>query len=341
MKKLDDYLRLESSARWHLSRDDAGRPVVVTLSKSHLTIVSRSDQPLAHWSFQALRQINPGQMPAIFTPDSQNGGETIELFDQQFAEMLQRMLAKGQKQESPQKASWSLPIYGFLLMMSLLAGIYYFSAPIAAGLAGFVSSSERDFIGERTFALVDELLGERCRTINGDRILVKLAGTILNGEAEIRVVRSHHQITAHLPSSILVITDSLLREHDQFAIIGGFLLEEKLRSQQTDSVASLFRQMGLLAAARFFLHRKLDESDLEIFVTSQIFNNKRPVDRDELIVSFKNAGLSILPFAQANNLTEVIAASRGRRGSSQFTPPVSDQEWLDLQNLCFKSYEEG
>lgn len=336
MKKLEEYLRLESHAWWRVSMEDAGQPVVVTLSKNHLTIVSKYDQPLAHWSLHAIRQVNPGELPATFTPDVHDGGETIEINNAEIVDILCEQLTSDRDEiQNQSSATWSLPVYVLVLLAALTGAIYYFSAPIAASLAGYISASERSLIGERTFVHVHQTVGERCRTMVDDRVLAKLGDKMFGGDAEIRVIHSEHKITAHLPGEILIVSDALLHDHDQFPVIGGYLLEENLRRYQMDSVATLFRTVGLLSTVRFILQGQLNESDLAAFAEMQIFKEKMPVDPDHLVQSFQSIGLPILPYAYARGLTELTTSRH--RNNVIAAPLLRDREWLDLQNICLNS----
>lgn len=336
MKKLEQYLRLESRAWWRVSMEDAGQPVVVTLSKNHLTIVSKYDQPLGHWSLHAIRQVNPGELPAIFTPDVHDGGETIEIDNSEIVDILCEQLASdGDEIHNESSATWSLPLYVLVLLAAFTGTIYYFSAPLAASLAGYISASERSLIGERAFIHVNQVVGERCRTMADDRVLAKLGDKMFGGATEIRVIHSDHKITAHLPGELLIVSDALLHDYDQFPVVGGYLLEENLRRYQMDSVATLFRTVGLLSTVRFILQGQLNESDLATFAELQIFKEKVPVDPDHLVQSFKAIGLPILPYAYARGLTELTTSRH--RNDAIAAPLLHDREWLDLQNICLNS----
>ncbi len=333
MKQISDFQRLETHGIWRESKGDPGRSVVVQLSARHLTIVSKDNQPLAHWSLDAVRHLNPGGLPAVFTPDD-HAGESVEMSDSDVIGLLCDQLGPGMKNgTSPPRTSWAVRLYVLAFLTAVGAGIFVFSGEIAGELAGLIPAAQRLETGERAFSFLTEMTGGRCRTAAGDRALAKLESRLFPGGATVRVVRGDAAMTTHLPGGILAVSDALLNEHDRIAVTAGYLLEENLRAVRSDPMAVLFRAAGLRAAALFALRGRLDDSDLREFTESQVLSGRTPVEPEALLEAFGTAGLSSSPFALATGSNGRLLELDPYRGRA-FQPPLSDREWFDLRNIC-------
>ena len=336
MKKLSDYQRLETHGIWRESRGDPGRSVVVKLSVRHLTIVSKDSRPLAHWSLDAVRHLNPGRRPAVFTPDD-NADESVEISDSHVIGLLRNQLSPDTVEPDRQTpVSWGPKITILTLLAAFCGGVYLFSGQIAGGMSGLIPAAQRLEIGERVFSHLTDLTGERCRSTAAGRALKKLESRFFDSGSTVRVVRHDMQLTAHLPGGILVVSDGLFSRHDRFAVFGGYLLEENLRSAQSDPMAVLLRAAGLRAAAAFALRGRSDGLPLREYAEAQISQTKTPVDPEKLLDSFRAAGIPSTPYAQATGSGGPLVALDPYKRTA-VSPPLSDREWLDLRSVCLGS----
>ncbi|MDA0961937.1 MAG: hypothetical protein O2898_03345, partial [Proteobacteria bacterium] len=78
MTALKKYQRLEATGLWRPAPGEQRREVIVSVGDATLVITDTKDQPLAHWSLAAIERQNPGERPAIYSPDG-DPGETLEL----------------------------------------------------------------------------------------------------------------------------------------------------------------------------------------------------------------------------------------------------------------------
>ena len=78
MTALHEYQRLEARGLWRESAEAQRREVVVSLGDATLILTDASDRPLAHWSLAAVERLNPGETPALYSPDGLED-EVLEL----------------------------------------------------------------------------------------------------------------------------------------------------------------------------------------------------------------------------------------------------------------------
>ena len=85
MTALTKYQRLECVGLWRLTASAQLREVVVGLRDTTLVLADpRSEMALSHWSLPSVERVNPGEMPALFTPgrlDDGSPSETVEIDD--------------------------------------------------------------------------------------------------------------------------------------------------------------------------------------------------------------------------------------------------------------------
>jgi hypothetical protein len=75
MTALTKYQRLECVGLWRLTATAQLREVVVGLRDTTLVLADpRSEMALSHWSLPSVERVNPGEMPALFTPGRLDDG---------------------------------------------------------------------------------------------------------------------------------------------------------------------------------------------------------------------------------------------------------------------------
>ena len=93
MTALTKYQRLECVGLWRLTASAQLREVVVNLRDTTLVLADpRNEMALSHWSLPSVERVNPGEMPALFTPGRLEDGtpnETVEIDDGQMIAALE------------------------------------------------------------------------------------------------------------------------------------------------------------------------------------------------------------------------------------------------------------
>ena len=78
MTALKQYARLESIGVWRDGPEARRRDVFVSFGDSSLVISDKADMPITHWSLAAVRRVNAGERPAVFSPGA-DATETLEV----------------------------------------------------------------------------------------------------------------------------------------------------------------------------------------------------------------------------------------------------------------------
>ena len=73
MTALTEYERLEATGLWRATAEAQRREVLVSVGEATLTIADFNNRALAHWSLAAIDRQNPGEYPAIYSPDGDPG----------------------------------------------------------------------------------------------------------------------------------------------------------------------------------------------------------------------------------------------------------------------------
>src|SRR6056297_3625758 len=80
MTALKQFARLEAPGIWRAEPEAQRRDVVVAFGDATLVISDQAGRALSHWSLAAVARINPGDLPALYTP-SADALEVLEIED--------------------------------------------------------------------------------------------------------------------------------------------------------------------------------------------------------------------------------------------------------------------
>ena len=333
MAKLSDFQRLETHGVWRDSASDPGRLVVALLNEKSLTFVSTNNRPLTHWSIEAVRRINPGEIPALFTPDEE-GHERIEFTDELFVSILQELIdPKPEETDTAEPLRWPGRAVAAALVAAVCCGLFLASDRIAGGLAGLIPAAKRLEIGERIFTHLTEIAGPECQSVSGNNALSVLERRLFVGGKSVRVIRGMPQDTAHLPGNILVLSSAVLDRNSQTAAVAGHLLEEYLRAGQADSMTELLRFAGFVAAVKLAFRDSIDDAALRRFAGTLISGQPAKVSESALLEQFQRARFPSSPFARATGSLGLLVARDPYKGKS-FRSLLNDSAWFDLKGIC-------
>jgi len=120
MTALKEYDKLEASGLWRESLATQRREVIVTFGDTSLMITDSNEAPLSHWSLPALNRLNPGEIPAVYSPNPEST-ETLELDDEVMTAAIEKVLASIRRR-SPHPGRLRLAILAaFLVIVAALA----------------------------------------------------------------------------------------------------------------------------------------------------------------------------------------------------------------------------
>lgn len=348
MTALTRYDRLEATGLWRETPDARLREVVVGLRNTTLLLTDpRTEQPITQWSLPAVRRLNPGAEPALFAP-SDDAEESLEIND------LDMIAALGQVRRVLEKRR----VRPGRLRMALTAG----AALAVVGLVVFVlpqrlvdytvtALPERSLadLGKASLEDLGRLTGSPCNRPQGQSAADGLARRLFTAKPlRIAVLRDALSGPRALPGGVIALPLSTLDKARGPEDIAGSLLVEAARQPGDQSLAGLLNHAGLFATlglltsghmARDAVQGYGDQILADPGDLSGLTND--PTRQAALIDSFRQAGLSTLPWAEpratgtgaeADLARALIAADPFPEGGPE--PVLDDADWLMLQAIC-------
>ena len=335
MTALKEYQRLEAAGLWRASPEDQRRDVVVSIGDATLTISNMQDQPLAHWSLAALERLNPGKFPAIFHPDG-DVGETLELAQDETA-----MLDAIERLRNAIEGSRAHP--GRLRTVSIFSGLGLVAALLVFWLPGammrhtvsVVPEIKRKAIGQALLGRIERVSGQACSTRESAPILARLAER--TGARQIVILRDGVTSSLHLPGGIILLSSSLIEDHEDPAVAAGAVLVERVRADASDSLEEVLSAGGILSTFRLLTTGKLDRSSLDQYAESMVSAPRPDVPEDKILEIFAHAAIPTTPYAYSQDITgeDVLGLIEADPMAGRSLEPVlNDRDWVQLQNIC-------
>lgn len=333
MVALKKYARIEAAGLWRASPDAQRREVIVTLGDASLTVKAMNEQPLAHWSIAAIARRNPSQRPALYSPDG-DPGEELELPENE-AEMIDAIetLRRAVDKARPKPGR----LRGAGLALSLLAVIWalFFWLPGALRdhTLRVVPDVARQEIGTALLTRIQRVTGPACATSATRSVLSRL-GKRLNAP-RLAVMRGGLAEALPLPGGLILLSRTLVEDHEDPAVIAGYILAETARP--ADPLRALLAHAGPLATFRLLTTGALPESALDAYAEHLLASPPTPPEEAALLARFADAQVTSTPYAYARDVTGEstigLIEADPMRGT---TPPeiVNDGDWVRLQEIC-------
>ena len=338
MTALKQYQRLESVGLWRASPLAQRREVVVSFGDASLIISEgRSDMALSHWSLPAVERLNPGGMPALYSP----GGDAIETLEIEDAAMVSALSTVHQALEDRKPRPGRLRHYLLSGGLALVLGLGFFWMPSALieHTAQVVPPAKRAEIGRLVLADMVSMTGAPCAEPSGLTALGKLRDRVMGpGNGELLVLPEGLELTAHVPGRVVLISRKLLEDQDGPDAVAGFILAERLREDAEDSMLDLLRAIGLRATFGLLTTGDLPAASLAGYGDLVLTRDRKPVDTADLLARFAEAGVPATPYAKVLDPTGGATADLIAGDPYAVTPPpepvIADGDWVTLQGIC-------
>lgn len=248
---LKRYQRLEARGLWRELPEAQRREVVVNFGQSSIVLTDpRSDTPLAHWSLPAVQRLNPGQMPALFSPGA-DATETLELSDDEMIGALETVHGAIMAAQARPGRLRGVMMGGTLLALLAVAALFLPGA-VTRHAAGIVPAGARAEIGLLAQTDLARLTGAPCTGPDGLAALSRLSARLFAGESPVTlvVVREGLAGALHLPGRRVILSQALLAEAEGPEVMAGHVLAERARAEARDPLAAVLRHAGLMASLR-------------------------------------------------------------------------------------------
>ena len=337
MTALTRYVRLESGGIWRPDPEAQRRDVAVTLGDTTLILIDTAGRPLAHWSLPALHRLNPGERPALFSPDP-DASETLEIEDDDMIDALETVRRTIERRR-PHPGR--LRIFGGLTISTLIAALAIFWLPEALirQTLDAVPKAKRTEFGATILGHLQDLTGPACRAPEGMAALARLTERSLGRGSDMRavVLPSARPGPRHLPGAILVLDRTVVEDHEDPAAAAGYLVATAAEARVADPMEPLLRHAGFRETMRLFTTGELSPEALAAYAEFLATRPDTALPDDILLEAFAEARIPSTPYAYARDVTgeTTLGLIEADPMAGQDTGPVlRDSDWVALQNIC-------
>jgi hypothetical protein len=341
MTALTQYQRLECTGLWRLTASAQLREVVVGLRDTTLVLADpRTEMALSHWSLPSVERVNPGEMPAVFTPGRMDDGapsETVELDDPDMITALETVRSTLSRRRPKPGRVRGVTVVAGLGGVALFVFLWLPEAMIRH-TASVLPTATRVQIGKLAVADAARLSGTTCLSPVGLRGTVALAQRLATqGVGEIDVVRDGVAGAIALPGGIVLLSDKMLEAAQDPEPVAGYVLAAMQRAQSDDPVIPILRYAGLTATLRLLTTGHLPAGALQGYAETLLNAKLAPLDEERLLERFRQVNLSSNAYAMAVDpngvATHGLIAGDPFKGMSP-APILEDNDWISLQSIC-------
>ncbi|MGR3323688.1 MAG: hypothetical protein ACU0DK_17360 [Pseudooceanicola sp.] len=339
MTALEEYQRLEARGLWREAAETQRREVVVSMGDATLVLSDKNDTALAHWSLAAIDRLNPGEFPAIYSPDGADD-ETLELPEDE-GEMIDAIERVRRSIESrrPKPGRLRYGLIGATLLAVVLAAIFWLPGALTRHALTVVPQVKRAAIGDELMARLQVVTGAPCRTREGRRALDRLAERLpgVNGPPEIHVVRDGVRGAIHLPGGIILLSRNIVEDTSDPDVVAGYVIAEDLRARLHDPMGQLLDAAGPTATVKLLTTGSLPDETLDAYARHLLTAEPAPLPDEVLLTGFRDHGLRSSPYAYALDISgeSVLGLIEADPYAGAETEPVlQDADWLRLQAIC-------
>jgi hypothetical protein len=341
MTALTKYQRLECVGLWRLTASAQLREVVVGLRDTTLVLADpRTEMALSHWSLPSVERVNPGAMPALFTPGRLDDGapsETVEIEDPDMIAALDTvrttLIRRRPKPGRLRGISLAL-VATFVGVFS----IFWLPEAMIRHTASVLPVATRVQIGKQAVIEAARLTGSPCQGALGRQgagaLAQKLSG---QGLGEIVVVRDGVAGALALPGGIVLVSNGQVIGAEDAEPLAGFILAALLRADINDPVIPILRHAGLAATVRLLTTGHLPEGSLKGYAEHLLNSPSVSMADDVLLEKFRQIALASSPYAlsldHSGKSTAGLIAGDPFKGISP-APILSDNDWIRLQGIC-------
>ncbi len=333
MTVLAAYQRLEAEGVWRAAEDAQRRDVIVAIGDATLTITDLHETALAHWSLAAIRRLNPGERPALYSPGS-DAPDTLEIDDGAMIDALGKVLrAIKRKQAHPGR----LRIAGIAAAAAAaaLVTILWLPGALAGYTAGILPDAARAATGRDLMVHVRQYTGAPCETGPGRRALEILAARLFpETNYRIQILPSALGATQHIPGGTFLVSHTLVEDFDAPEVLAGYLLAEDLRRSGLDPMERVLRHAGTSGAFRMLTNGNLPDDTLKSHAEQLLTATPTPVPADRLADRARSAGVSLAEYAAAVGGDAEAALEAVQSSNTDAAPLMGDGDWLALQQIC-------
>ncbi len=337
MTALDTYARLETSGLWRAEPAAQRVAVGVSFGDATLVIFDNAGRPLSHWSLPAVVRINPGEVPAIYAPDT-DATETVEIEDELMIAAIDKVQAAVERQTPRQGRLRQVVIAGTLACLGGLA-VFWLPGALTRQALSLVPEAKRSEIGARLLGHVQRDTGATCRGTVGTLALGELGRRLFGEESHVQIVVVPGDLpqALDLPGGIIVLDRAMIEQAVEPGVVAGHVLAAIAERSSPDALAPVIEGAGFVATLRLLTTGDVPPDVLEAHAAALVAAQPVLPPVATAVAIFGRAGVAVTPWAEAVDPDGVVSAPlrtadplAGRVG----VPVLSDDDWISLQAIC-------
>lgn len=339
MTALAQYARLECPGLWRAEPGAQRIEAIVSFGDASLVIADPAGRALSHWSLAAVERINPGEMPALYTPAAE-AAEVLELAEDTMVEAIERVRSAVIRARPRGGRLRALLTAAALLAAAGAMALWLPGALVRHTVAALPASASAE-IGNEMLAALTRVSGAPCRSARGDGALRLLSARLQPPGARLRVMPGGSVAGAvALPGGAVLLSRALVEDHETPEVLAGHVLVARSGAEETPPLATLLSQAGPIATLQLLTRGYLPEKTYDRWAERQktgASDARSAGSTDRVLSAFADAGVSTEPYAYALDVTgeTVLPLIEGdpMRGQTP-TPLLPDGDWVALQNIC-------
>ena len=336
MTALTQYAKIEAPGIWKPGPDEQRRDVVVNIGENTLVIASGSGQALAHWSLPAVRRLNPGESPALYSPDP-DGGETLEIDEELMVDAVETVRGT-LKRRRPRRGRGRL-----MAGLAAVAAMVGFSVAVLPDimrghLLTLVPDVTRQELGEKVLEEARRRGGRICGDADQQASLNQLYRRLLpEGSGRLHVLSGWVGVSRNLPGGIIVLDRHLVEDIDGPEALAGFVLLEAERAEAEDPLDRLLRNTGVVGTLELLTTGRIAPRRIASHVEHLMAAAPAPVADEDLLSRFAAAGVPSTPYALAldpggETVRMLIEADPVPPDGAEAL--IRDIDWVGLRDIC-------
>lgn len=339
MTALAQYQRLEAAGTWRPGPLAQRREVIVSFGDATLILSDpRSEVPLSHWSLPAVQRLNPGVMPALYSPGAATGEEELELSDPLMIEAIARVHhAIARARPHPGRLRGGVMLLTGLLVAGAL--IWWFPAALLDHAVRIAPPAQRAAIGDAVLRDMERLTGPACNRPAPAAVLGRLGPRLIGPGARLAILPEGLKGARALPGSLVVLgRGALTGDSNERDAALGHILAAATAAQVEDPLRPVLARAGTRAVLRLLTSGSLPDEAVRGYGEALLAAPEPLPDDDALLDRFARAGLPSEPYARdrdpsGESTLPLIEADPFRTRE----PPaaiLSAEEWQVLKGIC-------
>ncbi|MDZ4311442.1 MAG: hypothetical protein U1A24_12920 [Cypionkella sp.] len=337
MTALRKYLRLESPGLWRETPSAQLREVVVGLREATIVLSDpKTEMALAQWSLPALTRLNPGKLPALYSP-GEDDAETLEVDDTEMMAALDTVRTALERRRPKPGRLRGVLLGGFGAVIGSLA-VFWLPGQLIDYTAAMLPPATRSDLGKLALQDLTKVTGSPCTGKAGTAASVAL-GLRINPThpPHVLVVRDALQAPLALPGDLLILPEKLLQSTETPDALAGYILNATGQAALSDPMRPLLEKAGLLATIRLLASGAIAPEALDGYGESLLIPPTPTLSDEAQLAAFQAAKITAQPYAYAvdksgETTLPLIEADPFPKGSQ---PEVlSAAHWKALQDIC-------